>query len=298
MIIRNPRTRAPSEQALLRAAAPLRALGWHVEVYTTQAAGDATGAARQAAEGGASIVAACGGDGTVREVAVGLLGTQAALAVLPAGTANIWAREARVPRDARAALQMLPWSRQVAADLGTVNGAPFLLMCSAGIDAETVRRVGLGRAKRWFGRGAYLATGARTMLRAPAVRARITVDAEVFERDLLMAVAGNTRLYGGAAWITRHARIDDGLLDLCAFAGAGLRHRAALAARALRRDLRDDGGDGVDYVRGAAISIETERPLAVQADGEYVGETPIELGVLPAALNVLLAPQPNPLLGE
>ena len=69
-----------------------------------------------------------------------------------------------------------------------------------------------------------------------------------------------------------------------------------LTARGLRGGLQTRAGDGIDYLRGADVRIEPERPLAVQADGEYIGETPLRLGVAPRALSVLLARGPNPLL--
>ena len=298
LIVRNPRARAPSERVLLAAAGPLRAAGWRVELHTTAHAGEATAVARQAAAGVVDIVVACGGDGTVREVVSGLAGSDTALGTIAAGTANVWAREIYLPRGPAAALAMLPWARAARVDVGMANGRHFLLMCSVGLDAETVRQVGAGRPKRWFGRGAYVLAGARNALRARPVVARIVAGEQTLERDLLMAVAGNTRLYGGAVRITRHARIDDGLLDLCTFSGGGLLHRARLAARVVRSDLERDAPDGVDYLRSAAIEIETERPMAVQVDGEYAGETPLHLAVLPAALTVLMAPRPNALLGE
>ena len=298
LIVRNPRARAPSERVLFAAAAPLRAAGWLVELHTTAYAGEATTVARQAADGGVDIVVACGGDGTVREVVSGLAGSDTALGTIAAGTANVWAREIHLPRVPAAALAVLPWARAVRIDVGVANGRHFLLMCSVGLDAETVRQVGAGGAKRWLGRGAYALAGARNALRARPVAARIVVGEQTLERDLLMAVAGNTRLYGGAVRITRYARVDDGLLDLCAFSGGGLLHRARLAARVVRGDLERDATDGVDYLRAAAIEIETERPMAVQVDGEFAGETPLHLAVLPAALTVLMAPCPNALLGE
>jgi diacylglycerol kinase family enzyme len=95
--------------------------------------------------------------------------------------------------------------------------------------------------------------------------------------------------------------MDDGLLDLALFSGGDLGRKLALAARAVRGQLERDasnGAAGLDYLRGSTIRIETERPMPVQADGEYVGETPLELGVARQSLNVLVAPHPSALLGE
>ena len=132
------------------------------------------------------------------------------------------------------------------------------------------------------------------------MQTRLSVDGAALERRLLFAVAANTRLYGGFLRLASDARADDGLLDLAAFSGSGPATRLRLAARALRGGLRGDlherAGGGIDYLRGATIEIEPERPLAVQADGEYLGETPLRLSVAPRALDVLIARGPTPLL--
>ena len=247
------------------------------------------------------VVVACGGDGTVREVANGLVGTETALGVIPAGTANVWAKEARLPRHAETAFQLLPRLRAVKVDTGVLNGEHFLLMCSVGFDAATVRDLDASQSKRLFGRYVFALKGVVEAVTAEPVRARITGDGETLERELLMAVAGNTRLYGGVLHLTRGARMDDGLLDLALFSGGSLGRKLALTARAVRGQLEGDASSGVsglDYARGSTVRIETERPMPVQADGEYIGETPIELGVARQSLRVLMAPQPNALLGE
>ena len=184
-------------------------------------------------------------------------------------------------------------------------------MCSTGLDAEVVRRIGGGgRAKRRLGPILYVLHGGERLLRAPSVRTRIAIEGPpadaTIERSLLFAVAGNTRLYGGISRLTGDARADDGLLDLAAFCGGGLASRLTLSARvyprALRRGLRGSlaprAGGAAEYLRGAGFRIEPETPLAVQADGEYLGETPLTLSVAPRALDVLIAPGPSPLLGE
>ena len=304
LIIRNPRARrAPPVRELVRAAGPLRDDGWEVELRETAAPGEATELAAVAAGAGAEVVIACGGDGTVHEVVNGLAGTETALAVAPAGTADVWAREARVPRDPAAALALLPHARRARVDLGTVDGRHFLLMCGIGLDAEVVRRMeARPRAKRWLGRAAYAAAGVAAVLGARAVPAEITIEGETVRRELLLAIAGNTRLYGGVARLTAAARIDDGLLDLLTFhvegGRGGTARRARLALRALRGDLHRRTGGGIDYRRTARVVVTPERALPVQADGELAGETPVTLGVAPRALTVLIAPRPNPLFGD
>ena len=321
LIVRNPRARrAPSEAALREAVAPLRARGVTIELRSTSAPGHAREIAAEAARDGVDLLVAAGGDGTVHEAINGLAGSDTALSAIPSGTANVWAREAGIPRGAERSLAWLEHARRVRIDLGRAgfegpDGARsehlFLLMCSTGLDAEVVRRVGGGgRGKRWLGPAWYVLHGGERLLRAPAVRTRIAIEGPpadaTIERPLLFAVAGNTRLYGGISRLTGDARADDGLLDLAAFCGGGIASRIALSARvyprALRRGLRGSlaprAGGAAEYLRGARFRIEPETPLAVQADGEYLGETPLTVSVAPRALDVLIAPGPSPLLGE
>ena len=320
LIVRNPRARrAPSEAALREAAEPLRAKGVAIELRSTSAPGHAREIAASAARDGVDLLVAAGGDGTIHEAVNGLAGSDTALSAIPSGTANVWAREVGIPRGSRA----LPWiegARRVRIDLGraefedpdgTRSERLFLLMCSTGLDAEVVRRIGGGgRAKRRLGPILYVLRGTERLLRAPSVRTRVAIEGPpadtTIDRPLLFAVAGNTRLYGGFARFTGDARADDGLLDLAAFCGEGTAARLVLTARvaprALRRGLRGSlaprAGGAAEYLRGARFHVEPETPLAVQADGEYLGVTPLTLSVAPRALDVLIAPGPSPLLGE
>ncbi len=318
LIIRNPKARRARPGAeLLAAAQPLRDLGWEIDLETTAGAGEATAIARQAAEHGVSVVVAAGGDGTVLEVANGLAGGPAgarpALAVVPGGTANVWAIEAGIPHDPLAALMLLERGRRATVDLGRVaiGEGPerrFLLMCSTGIDAEVVRRVeGRPGLKRRLGRAAFVWPSLRAVFAGRATEATVVADGETTRRRLLLAVAGNTRLYGGLLQLTGAARMDDGLLDLVTFEASrgwmpGVLGRVLLALRAARGGLATARTGGIEYQRVRELTIEPERALPVQADGEYIGDcspgAPLRIAVDPAAIEVVLARRPTPLLGE
>ncbi len=202
------------------------------------------------------------------------------------------------------AFKLIALSRRERVDLGVVEGAfgrrYFLLMCGIGLDAEVVHRVGRGSTgKRWLGKAWYGVLGAGTVLRARPTAATLSLDGgDTLQRPLLQAVAGNTQLYGGVMRLTSDARMDDGMLDLCAFSANGRMGQLGLVARALRGKLHRHEGSGVDYLRRDCFELTSATPLPVQADGEYLGETPVKLSVAPRALTVLIAPRPNVLLGE
>lgn len=308
LFVRNPRARrAPSEGALRQVSTPLLGRGWRIVIRSTTEAGEATHIAAEAAASGYNAVVAVGGDGTVHELVQGLVGTSTALGVMPAGTANVWAKEAGVPGKTGRAARFLPRARTVPVDVGRVTfedgtARRFLLMCSVGLDAEVVRRLGAsGLRKRIFGRVAYAGTGLARVVRAEPTLTGIEIDGEYAEDDLYLAVVGNTRLYGGVTHVAGAALVDDGALDVVTFssrrfAGRRLPGRLALAARALRGGLDERRRGGINYARGATVRIAPQTRLPVQADGEYIGETPITITVEPRALNVLLDPDPNPLI--
>ena len=302
LVVRNPAARrAPSAGEITTAVDRLRRAGHDIELHTTSRPGEAVDVAREAAARGMSAVLACGGDGTVREVVEGVAHTSTAMGVLPAGTANVWAHEARIPLQLGRALAVAVHGRRVLIDTGLANGRRFLLMCSAGLDATTVRTMEGGAAKRTFGRLAYALEGVRRAARTPGRASTIDADGVHLEREVLMAVAGNSRLFGMVARVTSRAVVDDGLLDLCVISadrGDSAARRAAVAWAALGGRLprlAERKRPGIDYLRAERVTIDAATPLDVQADGDWIGQTPVTIEADAASLWVLVPPGPNPL---
>jgi YegS/Rv2252/BmrU family lipid kinase len=315
VLIRNPAARRPPSDAAL--AGVLEALdrsGWSATVVDSPARGTATALARQAAAGGAEVVVACGGDGTLNEVLNGLVGSDTALALVPAGTANVWAAEVGIAHDPAGALGLLDAGRRIRVDTGIVqigDAAPrrFLLMCSAGVDAGVVREVERHPTlKRRIGRAAFALPSLRALLNASPVDATVTVDGVERKISLFIVLAGNTRLYGSVTRLADAALIDDGTLDLVTFeAGPGgwlsqVVHRTRLAVRALRGGLHDAQIDGIEYARFSRAEIRPARSLPVQVDGEFVGEAgpdaPLRLSIEPRSLTVVVPAGINPIFAR
>lgn len=243
---------------------------------------DASKAARESADRGDDLLFTVGGDGTVRDAAFGLRDSPTALAAIPAGTVNIWATEAGIPRHLRAALDAHIGGQVVPIDLGLADGKCFLLMAGIGWDAQIAHQVSV-RLKRVLGDLAYMAQAAWM---APKLRSRNVTwrsGGEVFEEPLAWMVLGNTRLYGGIVRLTSAATVDDGLLDLVALCPATLRDGMRLAARVVTGRAHD--ARHIIEDRTAEVRIETAG-LAVQLDGDYAGETPMTFSIAPHALRV------------
>jgi diacylglycerol kinase (ATP) len=271
-----------------------RSAGHRVDLAASTAAGDAQAIAAQAARDGYDVVVAAGGDGTINEVVNGLAGTPAALATLPLGTMNVWARELGLPLQPRlAAVELLKW-RIRSIDLGRADQRYFLLMAGVGFDAAITAAID-SSAKRRFGAFAYIWHGIEQALQIRGTRVRMTLDGRRVSGRILMVVIGNSQLYGGVVKITHRATLDDGLLDIAVYRGnhfgSALGHLWAI----LRR--RYTPNPAIAYYRGREIMISARRPLPVQVDGDAIGTLPMRFSVAPGALRALLPPDvPDDLL--
>lgn len=299
LFIVNPVARGvPSSARLEMAAAWLESQSWHATLEPTGGKGHATTLACEAAESGCDVVVACGGDGTVNEIANGLAGTETALAVIRGGTANVWAKEVAIPRDPLAAVRLVSEGRRRRMDLGVVEGDEgqrrfFLLMAGAGLDGYVVRRVP-ERVKQRLGAAAYVFYGLRESLRFRPEPASLLIDGEAVTAHLLWLLAANTRSYGGVINVASDALADDGLLDVFVFEGRGIRRTFGHGLRILRRKY--DGAKDVVHRRASAIEISAPAALDCQVDGESLDFAPRAIRIAPLALAVMLpAAGRNPL---
>ena len=289
LIVFNPQAGQGSmlRQALAQVTQIWRQQHWQVELQPTRWAGDATFWSAQAATQGYDIVVAAGGDGTVNEVANGLVGTKTALAVLPVGTVNIWARELGLPMDVTRSATALLQAHLRPVDLGKAGDRHFLLMAGVGFDAAVTAGVCPHEKKR-FGAIAYLKRAFHLAWQWRGVRSLIRIDGQRVRGRILMVVIGNSQLYGGVFKMTAHATIDDGLLDVCVIKGHTLLTAPLRLLSIFTRRYNLD--PKVKYYRARHVSIQGKRTLPVQVDGDYLGHTPMTFEVVPAGLWVLVPP--------
>ncbi len=273
------------ERELSGAAEVWREHGWQVTIEPTRAAGDGQRLARMAADQGYDLVVAAGGDGTINEVINGLAGTATALAPLPLGTMNVWARELRLPMQPRAAAAAIcAWHPHVI-DLGRAGDRYFLLMAGIGFDAAITAGIRPDE-KRRLGALAYVIRGIAQTLRVRGARARLIIDGRPISSRVLMVVVGNTQLYGGLVKITHRASIDDGMLDVAVFKGDNGLSAVRRLIAILRRRYSED--PEIAYYRARSVHVSARPRLPVQVDGDSIGQTPMTFEVVPGALRALL----------
>ncbi len=234
-----------------------------IEATPTGAPGEATRLAAAAVAGGAEVVFAFGGDGTLREAAAGLLGTDAALAPLPGGTVNVVALALGVPRNPLQAARALTAGRAIEMDIGRCGDEIFLMQASAGLDARVMARLP-PHLKRRLGRAAVLWTGILQWSVYGYPEIELLADGRP-ARATFAAIC-NLPYYAGGLLLAPGASVSDGWLDLVLFRGHG-RRRTLAFARDLVRGRHLDRGD-VELRRVREVELLGPADLAVQIDGD------------------------------
>ena len=224
-----------------------------------------------------------GGDGTVGDVATGLLGTGTPLGVLPAGTFNNIARALGLPAQPLAAARALATAMPRPMDAGFANGRVFLEVAGVGLDAAVMP---FGERIKSRQLGAVLPALLR-LIRFRAVDVTLDLDYArgVQVRTPLVAVA-NGPFYGAGFTVAPDARWDDGRLSVRVFEGASVIGLALYFAN-IARHRRPSQTHGLTF-RARRVRIASREPLSVHADGRAVGHTPMLFEAQPGALRVLV----------
>lgn len=257
-----------------------------LSVHLTSGPGDATVAARQAAADGFELVVAAGGDGSLNEVANGLVGSQVELGLVPVGTENVLARELGIPLNVTAACRYLLDKVPRRIDVGRIGERHFVCFAGIGFDAHVAHNLSPQR-KASLGSIAYFLTSFERIgsyRKAPRM-ATLKVDGESVTSSFWMILVGNIQNYGGGMKPAPRALMDDGLLDLCVYPVAG--YPATVRQMVSTRGGRHLGLPGMLYFQAKRIEIATDPVEQVQLDGDpWTGTTPLTIEVVPRSLNV------------
>jgi YegS/Rv2252/BmrU family lipid kinase len=256
-------------------------------------AGEIAAALGLADADGYDAVFTLGGDGTAMEVVGALAGRPLPVGVLPGGTGNLVARTLGTPLRVDRAVRALLDGERAWIDLGVVtarDGGPprrFAFAAGIGIDARMIEETP-ARLKRRLGVLAYALTAARAVVERERFPTRVVVDdTEVIEREAAAVMVVNFgAVLGDLFRLGPGIRHDDGRLDLCVFSPATLADATRVFWRLLRKNFGDD--PAMLFRRGRHFSIETTPPRTVQADGELLGRTPVEIRVEPLAACLLV----------
>ena len=263
-----------------------------VEIHVTPTADVGLEVARAAFARGEGVLA-CGGDGTVRDLASLASETGGLLAVVPMGAGNDFARalgyDHQHPLDA---LRVLDDGREAAVDLGrakTANGATqwFTTVAHTGLDGEVNR---WANTISWAsGTALYAIAALRAMAIVKPAPLTVTANGDTWTGKAWLVAVGNTHCYGGGMPIVPTARVDDGRLDAIIVDGSLSRAEVVRRFPQMMRG-NHEGVDGAHLRSGASITIDGPTGQDVWASGERVGALPTTIDVVPGALRVLVPP--------
>jgi diacylglycerol kinase (ATP) len=234
-----------------------------------------------------------GGDGTLHEVVNGILRGRPhgppPLAVVPVGTANIFARALGLPTDPLAAARLLLQGSRRRIDVGQANDRYFATIAGAGFDAAVVRAA--RQLPRWIeGKRRHVAAGLAALATYHPVETRLWIDGQPQTTPLFLLAAANTDWYGGGVHIAPHARVDDGRLSLVYCGAVGRLEAVGLALQTFSgRHLQHQK---VKHTHAIEIRVDSELPLPVHADGEDIGSTPAIFRCIPQAIEVFVSAVP------
>lgn len=287
IIVFNPVAGRRRAQALWHVLDVLAANGVRIDLVETQCPGHAVTLAQAAVEAGAELVVAAGGDGTIAEVANGIMGSAVKLGVIPIGTANVLAHELNLPFAPVRIAAALAFGRTQPLWPGMLNGPDgdrlFVQMLGAGFDGHVVKTLPL-ELKRRLGRGAYVLHTLRASIRYDFRSIALRIDGSETQSGSVIVSKG--QFYGGPYRLAHDAISSSPGFSVSLFDRTGplsaLMYGAALPLGVLAR------APGVRQVRAREIVFTTNADIPVQTDGDYAGTMPLRITDASSAIQVVV----------
>lgn len=287
VVVNHSAGRSPVPVAAIRDA--LDAAGIDADIDVPASRAEAEEVVRDAAEIGHTHIAMAGGDGSLNLAANVLLGIEGleppVLALLPTGSGCDILRTFAIPQDLGGAARHLATDDVYPIDVATLEGEwgtrYFVNVAQVGVGAaaaETARRIG-----RWFGSSRYPVAFATRLPRFPKTRVTVETERRKYTSEALAVIMANAQFFAGGWNVAPKATLIDGVLDMQVIDTAK-RRAPALVSRVVRGTHLTDRS--VKRFSAATFSIETDVAWPVEADGDYVGNTPVSGRVVPAAIRL------------
>jgi YegS/Rv2252/BmrU family lipid kinase len=270
-------------KALPTVHATLDRLGATHRTVTTRSIDHAYEEAGRAVAAGETIVA-LGGDGLLRPIAGALKGTESAVAIVPCGRGNDFARVLGVPKDPAEGARVAVEGEERLLDVANVEGTPYMGIASFGFDSECNRIA--NEAKLIKGNAVYVYSALRTIAAWKPAAFTVKVDGELHEFSGYSVAVGNSKAFGGGMMILPQAELDDGKLDVMLVKDSPRLRYLSGVVKTFKAAHTDS--PYVEFLRGEVIEVSADRPFAIYADGDPIGATPAMIRVERRCLRVIV----------
>ncbi|WP_102347863.1 diacylglycerol kinase [Bacillus sp. Marseille-P3661] len=253
----------------------LEGAGYETSCHATKGPGDATTAARIAADRGFDVVVAAGGDGTINEVVNGLAEQKhrPKLGVIPVGTTNDFARAIHANKSIEKACEIITEGSTRKIDIGKVNDQYFINIAGGGRITELTYEVP-SKLKTVLGQVAYYLKGVEMLPSIKPTPLTIEYDGKLFEGEVMLFLVSNTNSVGGFEKLAPKAQLDDGMFDIIILKKSTMADFVRIATMALRGEHLND--DLVIYTRANRVRVYSDEKVQLNLDGEFGGLLPAE----------------------
>jgi len=259
--------------------------GTDITIHILKADEDPVQIAQKAAHK-AGLVAVYGGDGSVTQVAAGLIGTTVPLAIIPGGTANVLSKELEIPQDTEDALRFIKEGNYQlkTIDTGTVNGTPFLLRVNLGIMAEMITETDPD-LKEKVGQLAYGVATVKSLINAEPVDYHLNIDGQIIKATGVALTITNAGSMGiGSLQLVSGVSVADGLLDVILMKDVGF----LSIIKATGGALFGQDTDAVQHWQGKNITVQLPNDQVYLCDDCEASAAELDIKIVPASLTVAI----------
>lgn len=259
-------------------------------IVKTEYAGHASQIAAAAVQDKVDVVVAIGGDGTINEIARSLVHTDTALGIIPCGSGNGLARHLRIPMEPKAAIEILNQGNDICIDYGKINNIPFFCTCGVGFDAFVSLKFA-DSGKR--GLLTYLENTLHESLTYQPETYIIENEEGTVKHKAFLIACGNASQYGNNAYITPHASLTDGLMDITIMEPFTVLDVPSLSFQLFNKTL--DQNSRIKTMRAKKIKIHRQHDGVMHFDGDpLMAGKELEVEIIPAGLRVIASPKKRP----
>lgn len=261
--------------------------GYETSAYATQEKGDGIEAAKLAAEREFDLVIAAGGDGTVNEVLSGLLQVEEPplFGILPTGTSNDFAHAVDISMDMKKATENLLLGEEEWIDVGKANGQYFINVAGGGSLMDLSYEIP-SKLKTVLGQAAYYIKGIEKLPQLKPYPIRIECEEHTLEEEVTMFFVCNSSVVAGYPQMAPGASLQDGLLDVWVLKKSNMFDFMRILRKVKRGKHEED--EKIIHFQTKEIKIHSEEKIQLNIDGEYGGDGPFHIEVIPKKIKMII----------